>query len=78
MTAILAPRFLLSLQSVRLRTEGGGESSFSQASSLSFMRESTGRLGSIGSVLQPQDFWPDDQEEMEDRPSVSADEQDGI
>ena len=78
LTAILVSRFMLNLQRVKVCTENGGESSISSVGSLSFRNENTGRLGSIGSVLQPEDFLADDREEAEETTTDHADEAVGI
>ena len=69
---------MLNLQRVKVSTENGGESSISSVGSLSFRNENTGRLGSIGSVLQPEDFLEDDREEAEETTTDHADEAVGI
>ena len=69
---------MLNLQHVKVCTENGGESSISSVGSLSFRNEDAGRLGSIGTVLQPEDFLTDDREGAEATTAVHADEKFGI
>ena len=69
---------MLNLQRVKLCTQNGGESNFSSVGSLSFRCENVGRLGSIGSILQPEDFLSDDREEVEETTGVPTQEAVGL